>query len=357
MEIDGRMDTIIAEITSDKRQNQKIYEQAADILKNGGLVAFPTETVYGLGGNALDSEASAKIYAAKGRPSDNPLIVHIADVKDLEKLSCNVTEQAKLLAETFWPGPLTMILKKRPLVPMSITGGLETVAIRLPSHPVAAELIKTSGLYIAAPSANISGKPSPTKGTHVIHDMEGRIDMIIVDDTVDIGVESTIVDLSENVPTILRPGYITKEMLEGVLGEVKIDPAIMGTLKDNVVPKAPGMKYKHYAPEAELVIVEGGEDAVVEKINRLVQEKEAQGCKVGIMTTEESREFYSCGVVKVMGSRNNEAEVAHNLYAALRDFDEIGVQYIYSESFSAENVGQAVMNRLIKAAGHTIIKV
>lgn len=357
MEIDGRMDTIIAEITSDKRQNQKIYEQAADILKNGGLVAFPTETVYGLGGNALDSEASAKIYAAKGRPSDNPLIVHIADVKDLEKLSCNVTEPAKLLAETFWPGPLTMILKKRPLVPMSITGGLETVAIRLPSHPVAAELIKTSGLYIAAPSANISGKPSPTKGTHVIHDMEGRIDMIIVDDTVDIGVESTIVDLSENVPTILRPGYITKEMLEGVLGEVKIDPAIMGTLKDNVVPKAPGMKYKHYAPEAELVIVEGGEDAVVEKINRLVQEKEAQGCKVGIMTTEESREFYSCGVVKVMGSRNNEAEVAHNLYAALRDFDEIGVQYIYSESFSAENVGQAVMNRLIKAAGHTIIKV
>lgn len=351
------MKTVIAEITSDKQQNQKIYEQAAEILRSGGLVAFPTETVYGLGANALDIEASAKIYSAKGRPSDNPLIVHIADVKDLENLSCDVTEQARLLADKFWPGPLTMILKKQPLVPMSVTGGLQTVAIRFPSHPVAAELIKTSGLYIAAPSANISGKPSPTRGEHVIHDMQGRIDMIIVDDTVDIGVESTIVDLSEEVPTILRPGYITKEMLEDVLGEVRIDPAIMGTLKENIAPKAPGMKYKHYAPEADLVIVEGREDLVIEKINELTKEKEALGYKVGIMTTEEDKTSYSCGIVKAVGSKDNEVSVAHNLYAALRDFDKIGVQYIYSESFSTENVGQAVMNRLIKAAGHTIIKV
>ena len=188
------METIIAQITENEEQNQKIYEQASDILKRGGLVAFPTETVYGLGADALDEEASAKIYAAKGRPSDNPLIVHIADTKALEELSCDVTAQAKLLAEKFWPGPLTMILKKSDCVPKSITGGLGTVAIRMPSHPVAAQLIRTSGVYIAAPSANISGKPSPTRGEHVIHDMKGRIDMIIVDDTVDIGVESTIVD-------------------------------------------------------------------------------------------------------------------------------------------------------------------
>ena len=239
------METIIAQITENEEQNQKIYEQASDILKRGGLVAFPTETVYGLGADALDEEASAKIYAAKGRPSDNPLIVHIADTKALEELSCDVTAQAKLLAEKFWPGPLTMILKKSDCVPKSITGGLGTVAIRMPSHPVAAQLIRTSGVYIAAPSANISGKPSPTRGEHVIHDMKGRIDMIIVDDTVDIGVESTIVDLSEDVPTILRPGYITKEMLSEVLGEVRIDPAIMGSVKPGVVPKAPGMKYKH----------------------------------------------------------------------------------------------------------------
>lgn len=350
------METIIAEITGNQQKNQEIYQKASEILRAGGLVAFPTETVYGLGANALEEAASAKIYAAKGRPSDNPLIVHIADQKDLKELSCDVTGQALALAEKFWPGPLTMILKKQKKVPDSITGGLGTVAIRMPSHPVAAELIRTSGVYIAAPSANISGKPSPTKGEHVIHDMNGRIDMIIVDDTVDIGVESTIVDLSEGIPTILRPGYITKEMLSEVLGEVKIDPAIMGSLKEGVVPKAPGMKYKHYAPDADLTIVEGDEKAVIEKINQLTAQKESEGLKVGIMATEETKGWYISGIVKAVGSKENEAAVAHNLYAALRDFDKLGVQYIYSESFSTDNVGQAVMNRLIKAAGHTIIK-
>ena len=206
------METIIAKIRHDvdsENENKSIYKKAGDILKQGGLVAFPTETVYGLGGNALDSEASSKIYAAKGRPSDNPLIVHIADIEALYKLSIDVNESALKLAKHFWPGPLTMILKKSAIVPETITGGLNTVAIRMPSHPVAKRLIQESGIYIAAPSANTSGKPSPTKAEHVISDMKGLIDMIIEDDTVDIGVESTIVDLSEEVPTILRPGYIT----------------------------------------------------------------------------------------------------------------------------------------------------
>ena len=330
---------------------------AGEILRRGGLVAFPTETVYGLGGDALNPTSSKRIYAAKGRPSDNPLIVHIYRFEDIYKITGDVPEEARRIADAFWPGPLTMILPKSDAVPYETTGGLDTVAIRMPSHPVAAQLIRTSGVYIAAPSANISGKPSPTRGEHVIHDMKGRIDMIIVDDTVDIGVESTIVDLSEDVPTILRPGYITKEMLSEVLGEVRIDPAIMGSVKPGVVPKAPGMKYKHYAPDADLAIVEGDIDKVVDKINALTKEKEALGYRVGIMATQETKDRYESGVIKVVGSRKDEATVAHNLYAALREFDKQQVAYIYSEGFSENQVGQAVMNRLIKAAGHTIINV
>ena len=351
------METIIAQITENEEQNQKIYEQASDILKRGGLVAFPTETVYGLGADALDEEASAKIYAAKGRPSDNPLIVHIADTKALEELSCDVTAQAKLLAEKFWPGPLTMILKKSDCVPKSITGGLGTVAIRMPSHPVAAQLIRTSGVYIAAPSANISGKPSPTRGEHVIHDMKGRIDMIIVDDKVDIGVESTIVDLSEDVPTILRPGYITKEMLEEVLGEeVRIDPGIIAS-DSTKKPKAPGMKYKHYAPKADLVLVEGEQEAVVAKINALVREKQAAGLKVGVVATDETESLYQADYVVTIGARSDEDAIARHLYKILREFDDWNVDAIYSESFSTPRIGQAIMNRLMKAAGHQVIHV
>ena len=224
------METIIKKITHTE-EDKKIYEQAGQILRAGGLVAFPTETVYGLGADALDAKASAKIYAAKGRPSDNPLIVHIADVNALYDLAKEVPDKALVLAEKFWPGPLTMILKKKDKVPDSITGGLGTVAIRMPSHPVAAELIRSSGVYIAAPSANTSGKPSPTRAEHVINDLSGRIDMIIQDDTVDIGVESTIIDLSEEVPTILRPGYITQAMFEEAIGKTIIDPAIWEALK------------------------------------------------------------------------------------------------------------------------------
>lgn len=337
--------------------DEKEMQEAAELIREGELVAFPTETVYGLGADALHPEASKKIYAAKGRPSDNPLIVHIADKKDLEVLSCDVNDMAVKAAEAFWPGPLTMILKKKDIVPDSITGGLGTVAIRMPSHPVAARLIKTSGVYIAAPSANISGKPSPTKAEHVIHDMNGRIDMIIADDTVDIGVESTIVDLSEDVPTILRPGFITKKQLEGVLGEVKVDPAVMGNVADGIVPKAPGMKYKHYSPDANVVIVTGDSDKVVDKINELCELRRKEGKRVGVMTVSEDAGCYNADKVVDMGSRCDEALAAKNLFAALRSFDEDGIQYVYSESFPTDNVGQAVMNRLIKAAGHTIIKV
>ena len=340
--------------------NRKLYARAAEALGAGALVGIPTETVYGLGADALNPEAVARIFEAKGRPSFDPLIIHVHHGCEVEKYTAvpeGLKDLVHTLASRFWPGPLTMILKKSDCVPKSITGGLGTVAIRMPSHPVAAQLIRTSGVYIAAPSANISGKPSPTRGEHVIHDMKGRIDMIIVDDTVDIGVESTIVDLSEDVPTILRPGYITKEMLSEVLGEVRIDPAIMGSVKPGVVPKAPGMKYKHYAPDADLAIVEGDIDKVVDKINALTKEKEALGYRVGIMATQETKDRYESGVIKVVGSRKDEATVAHNLYAALREFDKQQVAYIYSEGFSENQVGQAVMNRLIKAAGHTIINV
>lgn len=225
-------------------------EKAGEILKSGGLVAFPTETVYGLGGDALNPEASAKIYAAKGRPSDNPLIVHIADMEALKVLASEVPEKAKLLADRFWPGPLTMIMPKSDAVPYATTGGLDTVAIRMPSHPTAYELIRSSGVYIAAPSANTSGRPSPTTAQHVYEDLNGRIDMIIDSGKVDIGLESTIVDLTGEIPTILRPGYITRAMLEEVVGPVTIDKAILAEHEDpNLRPKAPGMKYKHYAPE------------------------------------------------------------------------------------------------------------
>lgn len=351
------MDTIVAKITNDSLTDKKIYEQAGKILREGGLVAFPTETVYGLGADALDEEASAKIYAAKGRPSDNPLIVHIADIEALYKLSCEVPDKALKLADKFWPGPLTMILKKSDIVPDSITGGLGTVAIRMPSHKVAAELIRTSGVYIAAPSANTSGKPSPTRASHVIKDLSGKIDMIIEDDTVDIGVESTIIDLSEEVPTILRPGYITKEMFEEVIGVVRIDPAITEGVKSGVVPKAPGMKYKHYAPKADLILVDGEEEKVVAKINALAKEAVLLGKKVGIIGTDETIDRYPEGEVVSIGARSDEDAIAKHLYKLLRDFDEKEVDIIYSESFATPRIGQAIMNRLLKAAGHQVITV
>lgn len=351
------METKIIKINEDDVAEEK-FKEAGQIIRDGGLVAFATETVYGLGADALNSEASAKIYAAKGRPSDNPLIVHIADVKALDKLAKNVDEKTRMLAEAFWPGPLTMIVNKSDIVPYSITGGLDTVAIRMPNHKVALALIKAADRYIAAPSANTSGRPSTTKAEHVIEDLNGRIDMIIDSGAVKIGLESTIVDMTSEVPTILRPGYITREALSDVIGEVTIDKAITegGMVSKDVVPKAPGMKYRHYAPKAALTIVEGEEEKVIKYIEEKMAKHKERGERAAVMATDESMNKYSCDNVYSVGRRKEQTSVATHLFAQLRDFDALDMEYIYSESFSRENIGQAIMNRLMKAAGGNIVK-
>lgn len=373
--------------------DKRAIRDAADILKRGGLVAFPTETVYGLGANALNANAAAKIYAAKGRPCDNPLIVHIADTKDVGRLAADIPDKALMLAEAFWPGPLTMILPKRNIVPNQTTGGLATVAIRMPSHPAALALIRESGLYIAAPSANLSGRPSPTRAEHVAEDMTGRIDMILDGGAVGIGIESTIVDLTGTTPAVLRPGYITKAMLEQIIGGVELDPALIepdSTLR----PRAPGMKYTHYAPRGTLTIIEarhetadtegtayaddaaysesavGAGDAqgtdttqpamrIADKINELVREKQMQGYKTAILTCEENAALYTCENVLIMGraSASEGNTVAAHLYAALRECDARDIDYIYSEAFDHGPMGGAIMNRLLKAAGQRVISV
>ena len=349
------MDTKIIKI-DEENIDEALISQAGKIIKNGGLVAFPTETVYGLGGDALNRESSKKIYAAKGRPSDNPLIVHIADIKDMDAIVLKVTENALKLAERFWPGPLTMILKKSDRVPLETTGGLDSVAIRMPVHKTAAAFIKAAGGYVAAPSANISGKPSPTSAKYVIQDMDGRIDMIIDGGDSGIGLESTIVDLTGDIPVLLRPGYITVEQLREVLGNVDVDKTILdGDCKER--PKAPGMKYRHYAPKGELTIVEGQALAVVEKINELTHEAERKNKKVCVIATDENADSYEAGVIKSIGSRNDEDIIAHRLYTILRECDDENVDVIYSESFDSAGIGQAIMNRLLKAAGHHMIHI
>lgn len=350
------MNTKIIQINRDNFTDAELLE-AAEILRNGGLVAIPTETVYGLGANALDESASKKIYEAKGRPSDNPLIAHISCMDELSALVSEIPEAGRKLAEKYWPGPLTMVFPKKDIVPYGTTGGLETVAIRMPSDPVANRLIKLAGVPVAAPSANTSGRPSPTKAEHVVEDMNGKIEMIIDSGEVGIGVESTIVDVSGKIPMLLRPGAITMEMLRETLGEVEIDPAILGPMSADVKPKAPGMKYRHYAPQAEMTLVEGEMEHVVEFINREAKLALEAGLQVGIICTEESRECYECGILKVIGSRENEESVAHNLFAVLREFDDQKVDCIFSESFSKDRLGQAIMNRLCKAAGYHIVKV
>ncbi len=349
------METKIEKIT-DITQDAKKIQTAAEIIKAGGLVAFPTETVYGLGADALNAKASEKIYAAKGRPSDNPLIVHIAKFEDMAKIAKKLPPQAKLLNDAFWPGPLTMIVEKNDKVPYETTGGMDTVAIRMPNHPVALALIRESTGFIAAPSANTSGRPSPTLAEHVAEDLDGKIPMILDGGPVGIGIESTIVDLTEDVPMILRPGYITPKMLSEVIGEVKMDPGIIAS-DSTKKPKAPGMKYKHYAPKADLVLVDGEEAKVIEKINTLTAEAVTKGKKVGIISTDETFSSYKEGHVISIGARSNEDVIAQHLYKILREFDDMDVDLIYSESFATPRIGQAIMNRLLKAAGHQVISV
>ena len=349
------MDTYIYEIKNTIKDDAEI-EKAGQIIRNGGLVAFPTETVYGLGGDALNAQSSQKIYAAKGRPSDNPLIVHICRLDDIYDIVSEFPESAQKLAENYWPGPLTMVLPKSDKVPDETTGGLSTVAVRMPVDPIALSFIKAPGGYLAAPSANTSGKPSPTKAKYVIEDMDGKIDMIIDGGDVEIGLESTIVDLSGTVPMLLRPGFITLDMLRECLGEVRMDPTLFsGDYKEP--PKAPGMKYRHYAPKGILTIVSGMEIAVVERINELVETAVLEGKKVGVIATDETLPKYDCSCVKSVGTRKDEVSIAHNLYRILREFDDEDVELIYSEAFDTPNMGQAIMNRLLKAAGHHVMYV
>ncbi len=349
------MDTRLFCINS-KEINIAILKEAGQIIKDGGLVAFPTETVYGLGGDALNKESSKKIYAAKGRPSDNPLIVHISCMEDLKPIVKTIPKEAQILAERFWPGPLTMIFEKSDKVPLETTGGLSTVAVRMPKDRIALEFIKQSGGYVAAPSANLSGKPSPTLAKYVMEDMNGRIEAVIDGGEAIIGLESTIVDLTGEKPMILRPGYITKEMLEEVLGQVEEDRTMMkGDTGEK--PKAPGMKYRHYAPKGQLTIIQGESGKVVEKINALTREAKKQGKKTGVIATEESLAFYEADIVKNAGNRRDETTIAKELYRILREFDDEDVEVIFSESFAENGIGQAIMNRLLKAAGHHIERI
>lgn len=344
------MKTIVKKIDA-KKIDIRMIQKAGDILKKGGLVAFPTETVYGLGANALDEEAAKKTYAAKGRPSDNPLIVHIADVQALEEIAVNIPVEVEELAYYFWPGPLTLILEKGAMVPYGTTGGLDTVAVRMPSDLIARELILAAGGYVSAPSANTSGRPSPTTAEHVLHDLDGKIDMILDGGSVEIGLESTILDMTVSPPMILRPGAITVDMLEEVIGDVSIDQTILGA-ESKIPPKAPGMKYRHYAPKAKLAIVEGTIREEVLAIRQLAYEAEHNHKKAGIIASNETIDFYTHGVAKNIGTRENEKTIAKNLYAILREFDEEEIDEIYSESFSGKGLGRAIMNRLEKAAGH-----
>ena len=344
------METEVVKIDRD-HPDMQTFKKAGQILKEGGLVAFPTETVYGLGANALDEEASRKIYAAKGRPSDNPLIVHIARMEDLGKIVKKVPEEAVKLAQRYWPGPMTLIMEKSECVPYGTTGGLDTVAVRLPSGPAGRESILHGGGYVAAPSANTSGRPSPTTAQHVYEDMKGKIPLILDGGPVEIGLESTIVDLTDRVPTILRPGYITLEMVRDVLGDVQMDKGLISS-DSRVHPKAPGMKYRHYAPKADLKIIDGPVENVVAYINEKASEKK----KPGIICTEETRDRYPYGDVKCIGSRAGENTIASHLFAILREFDEDGVDAIFSESFESPGLGQAIMNRLLKAAGHQRVR-
>nr|6F87_A Chain A, Threonylcarbamoyl-AMP synthase [Pyrococcus abyssi GE5]6F87_B Chain B, Threonylcarbamoyl-AMP synthase [Pyrococcus abyssi GE5]6F87_C Chain C, Threonylcarbamoyl-AMP synthase [Pyrococcus abyssi GE5]6F87_D Chain D, Threonylcarbamoyl-AMP synthase [Pyrococcus abyssi GE5]6F8Y_A Chain A, Threonylcarbamoyl-AMP synthase [Pyrococcus abyssi GE5]6F8Y_B Chain B, Threonylcarbamoyl-AMP synthase [Pyrococcus abyssi GE5]6F8Y_C Chain C, Threonylcarbamoyl-AMP synthase [Pyrococcus abyssi GE5]6F8Y_D Cha len=322
---------------------------AAGFIREGKLVAFPTETVYGLGANALDENAVKRIFEAKGRPADNPLIIHIASFEQLEVLAKEIPEEAEMLAKRFWPGPLTLVLPKSEVVPRVITGGLDTVAVRMPAHEIALKLIELSERPIAAPSANISGKPSPTSAHHVAEDFYGKIECIIDGGETRIGVESTVIDLTEWPPVLLRPGGLPLEEIEKVIGEIRIHPAVYGKSVDTA--KAPGMKYRHYAPSAEVIVVEGPRDKVRRKIEELIAKFKEEGKKVGVIGSGS----YDADEVFYLG--DTVEEIARNLFKALRHMDRTGVDVILAEGVEEKGLGLAVMNRLRKASGYRIIKV
>lgn len=334
----------------------RAMEEAGRLLRQGGLVAFPTETVYGLGANALDGRAVADIFEAKGRPQDNPLIVHVADEKDVSRLAERVPEAARALMKAYWPGPLSLVLPVRGSIPKEVTAGLRTVAVRMPGHPVALALIRAAGVPVAAPSANLSGRPSPTTAEHVMHDLGGRIEAVLDGGPSGLGVESTVLDLTPPVPVILRPGGVTAEELGDFLGAVEVDPGADG-FPSGKRPRSPGMKYAHYAPRAPLLLVEGRPEAVIAKILELAAEQRAMGVRVGILSCSEESDFSSAGEVVLAGRREQPDTVAAELYAALRRFNDLPVDLILAEGLEDCGVGLAVMNRLRKAAGGRIVRV
>lgn len=330
---------------------------AADILREGGTVVFPTETVYGLGANALDEQAAKKIFAAKGRPADNPLIVHIYSLEQMDNLVSEIPQSFAMLAQKFWPGPLTMVLKKSHNIPDVVSAGLDTVGIRMPNHPIALSLIRLADIPIAAPSANISGAPSPTEAKHVINDLNGKVDAIIDGGNCRVGLESTVLDLSGEVPVLLRPGGVTLEQLKEELGTVLVDDHVNTPVSGKIEPKSPGVKYKHYAPKAQVILFEGliekMMDAIVKKANELkLQEK-----TVGILATDQTKGSYSFKYVISLGDRSNSVAIAAKFFSALREFDKLGVDIILAESVDKKGVGMAVMNRMERAAGHNIVRV
>ncbi|MHA1805329.1 MAG: L-threonylcarbamoyladenylate synthase [Promethearchaeota archaeon] len=336
-----------------------VIKIAAEIIKEGGTVAFPTETVYGLGANALDSDAVMKIFIAKNRPADNPLIVHVSSKEEIHFLVEELPEKVELLIENFWPGPLTLILKKSKIVPNETTAGLNTVAIRMPKHEVALALIEQAGVPIAAPSANLAGKPSPTLAEHVKKDLYGRIDAIIDAGPTNIGVESTVIDMTSAVPMLLRPGGITLEQLKNILGKVELHPTVLSE-KSLLVEKipSPGMKHRHYAPNAKLIIIEGKKmEKIMNKVQEIAHEYMKEGKKVGILANNESKFMYNADVIKSAGNRNDFTEIARNLFRLLREFDEENVDVVIAEGISLKGIGLAIMNRLRKAASYNIINV
>ena len=342
------METKIIKIDQDNLDH-KLMQEAGDLIAAGELVAFPTETVYGLGGDALDPEASKKIYSAKGRPSDNPLIVHISDFSDLERIAKTVPEDARKLSDAFWPGPLTMIVEKGDAVPYATTGGMDTVAVRMPNHPIALDLIRRSGCLIAAPSANTSGRPSPTEAAHVAEDLSGKIAMIIDGGPVGIGIESTIIDLTEDTPMVLRPGYITPQMLSKVLGkEVIIDPGIIAA-DDTRKPKAPGMKYKHYAPKADVTLLDGTFEQFKAYVDAHADQNPSCLCFTG--------EAEKLGVPCVeYGREGDGADQAKHIFRSLRALDEQGDAVVYARCPRKDGLSMAVYNRLIRAAAFRVIE-
>ncbi len=338
-----------------KKYDKQSLRVAADSLKNGHTVVFPTETVYGIGASVFSKDGIEAIFKAKGRPSDNPLIVHISSKDMVYDLVDEVSSLAKELMDRFWPGPLTIIFKKSDIVPLEVTAGLSTVAIRMPKHRIAKDLIEMSGVPVAAPSANISGRPSGTNFRHVKQDLMGKVDYIIEADNSEIGLESTVVDISGDTITILRPGAITIDDFKEITQNVKIDPAIVH-MNSDIIPKSPGMKYTHYSPRAEVILVRGDMDCVVRKINELSKKHKTMGKNIGVMSSDEYSDMYDANSIISIGTRSNMLSIASNLFKALREFDEIGVDIIFVEAFSEDGIGLAVMNRLMKACGGNIVQ-